>query len=101
MMQKDSVIFSSRNDRSGNKPWLAFCILACLAALIFFALEAAKPTPPVAASATLTEFSAERAMPHLFKIAQQPHPIGTAENAKVRAYLARFWRCVKRTKCAE
>ncbi len=74
-------------DAVKNKTWLGLFILACLTALILFALEAGKPTAPLAADASLSVFSAERAMPHLFKIAQQPHPIGTPENAKVRAYL--------------
>lgn len=42
-------------------------------------------TPPVVAeSAPATEFSAVRAMRHIPRIAQQPHPSGTAAHAVVR-----------------
>ena len=35
-----------------------------------------------------TAFSAERAMDHVRQIARAPHPTGSAENVRVRAYLA-------------
>ncbi len=45
------------------------------------------PPRPAAASAPLTEFSAERALKHLTVIAQRPHPVGTAEHEAVRNYI--------------
>jgi len=46
--------------------------------------------PPEAAPATApaTEFSAFRAMAHVAEIAQRPHPVGSADHARVRDYLA-------------
>ena len=41
----------------------------------------------VPASAPATEFSAERALAHVRAIAQRPHPIGSADNARVREYV--------------
>lgn len=41
----------------------------------------------VPARAPATEFSAERAMEHIRAIAQEPHPVGSPENARVRAYI--------------
>jgi hypothetical protein len=41
----------------------------------------------VPASAPADEFSGERAMEHIRVIAQEPHPIGSSEIAKVRAYI--------------
>lgn len=70
-----------------NHSWIAYVLLTALLALVWYSLEAGKPSAPLAADAPLSAFSAERAMPHLFQIAQQPHPVGTAENARVRAYL--------------
>ena len=67
--------------------WLHFFVILSLLVLVLTALEVGKPTSPVAADAKSSDFSAPRAMPHLFKIAQNPHPIGTPENAEVRAYL--------------
>ncbi|SEG14432.1 Peptidase family M28 [Nonomuraea solani] len=51
-------------------------------ALLAFAPPAARGTDAPAA-----EFSAARAAAHLGQIAQRPHPLGTPDNARVRAYL--------------
>jgi Peptidase family M28 len=48
---------------------------------------ASRPPAPVPASAPATEFSAERAMAHVREIAQRPHPIGSADHARVREYV--------------
>jgi Zn-dependent M28 family amino/carboxypeptidase len=42
---------------------------------------------PVPASAPPTEFSSGRALEHVRAIAQEPHPMGSAENAAARDYL--------------
>jgi hypothetical protein len=46
-----------------------------------------EPPAPIPASAPPTEFSAERAFAHVREIAQRPHPIGSADNARVRDYI--------------
>jgi Zn-dependent M28 family amino/carboxypeptidase len=45
------------------------------------------PPAPVPAGAPASEFSAERAMAHVEEIAQRPHPVGSADHARVREYL--------------
>lgn len=45
------------------------------------------PPPVVPDSAPATEFSASRAFEHLKVIAREPHPTGSAANARVRDYL--------------
>jgi hypothetical protein len=59
--------------------------------IIFFAVAIAlwQMVPPnaIPITAPLTEFSADRAMPHLKAIAQAPHPIGSAAHTAVREYL--------------
>src|SRR5438105_3291412 len=62
---------------------VVFAVLG-LAAL---ALQATRPPTPRGPDTAPAEFSAARAMPWLSRIAQQPHPVGTAANAAVRAYL--------------
>lgn len=54
---------------------------------IVFAERVSRPPVAVPESAPLTAFSAERAMKHVFAIAERPHPIGSAEHDRVRDYL--------------
>lgn len=42
---------------------------------------------PVGADAPATAFSAERAMADVRELAQRPHPVGSADHARVRLYL--------------
>lgn len=46
-----------------------------------------QPRRVVPATAPATEFSAERALQHVREIARAPHPVGSAEHARVRDYL--------------
>ncbi len=46
-----------------------------------------QPPAPKGTDTPLTEFSAERAMEHVRKIATQPHAVGSAANARVREML--------------
>ena len=46
-----------------------------------------KPPDAGVINAPLTEFSSARAIKHLEVIAQQPHPVGSAEQVKVRDYI--------------
>ncbi len=55
--------------------------------LTIFALRSLVPPAALPASAALSVFSAERAVDHLKAIAREPHPTGSAENARVRDYI--------------
>ena len=50
-------------------------------------VRASRPPAPVAANAPATVFSAERALRHVRVVAQRPHPIGSPDAARVRAYV--------------
>jgi hypothetical protein len=59
-----------------------------LALIVASAVRYANRVPtPVPASAPKTEFSAERAMAHVRRMAQVPHPSGTYAHARVSAYV--------------
>jgi hypothetical protein len=59
-------------------------VLGAFAAVSLLALEPLEPRP---ASAPANEFSAERVFSHVERIAERPHPVGSAANAEVRDYL--------------
>ncbi|MEO8452657.1 MAG: M28 family peptidase, partial [Gemmatimonadota bacterium] len=59
-------------------------LIALSAALI---IRANRTPAPRSAGGPATEFSAERAMRHVRAMAERPHPTGSADNARVRAYL--------------
>ncbi len=61
--------------------WIAVALVAALAIWL------ERPPAPVPASASPTEFSAERALQHVRAIAQAPRPIGSAAHAAARAYI--------------
>ncbi len=48
-----------------------------------------RPSAPMGADATTTEFSAGRAAEHVAATSRAPHPTGSSENARVRDYLVR------------
>src|ERR1700730_3253682 len=64
-------------------------ILAVIALAVFVALGLLPPRlpDPVPATAPANEFSSERALKHVAAIAQQPHPVGSSANEKVRLYI--------------
>ena len=62
-------------------------LLLALAGAIVLAIIATTPPGPAPASAPADTFSAERAMADIRAFARVPHPTGSPENAKVRAYL--------------
>ncbi len=62
---------------------LIFALLIAIALAIF----ATTPPEAVSADAPAEEFSAARAMEDIRVIAAEPHPTGSAANAKVREYL--------------
>ncbi len=61
-------------------------LLAVLAGVGVLAVLAFRPPAPVA-DAPPGEFAAGRAEQHLRAVAQRPHPIGSADNERVRDYL--------------
>ncbi len=60
-------------------------ILAIILAIA--AIQKSGPPAVVGAGAPAMDFSAARAMPDLREIAARPHPLASAENARVRGYL--------------
>ena len=56
---------------------------------LVLAIVGTTPQPAKSLDAARAGFSAERAMVHVRKIADQPHPTGTVANSDVRAYLVR------------
>lgn len=67
-------------------PRLGFVILVLLGALALAVASTQAPAPRSAA-APRDQFSAERAMFDIRHMARAPHPVGTAEHERVRAYL--------------
>ena len=61
-------------------------VVALLGALVL-AIMGTTPPPPRDSRADAASFSAGRAMRDVREIARSPHPTGSAENARVRAYL--------------
>ena len=62
--------------------------LICIATLaILLAILGTTPPTPEPNDHAADAFSSGRAMHHVRIIAAEPHPTGTQENAKVRAYL--------------
>ncbi len=57
--------------------------------LTIAAIQKSGPPAVVSAGAPATDFSAARAMPDLREIAAEPHPLASAANARVRAYLTK------------
>src|SRR6185436_10161505 len=73
-----------------TKPGLSLLILCFLLAL--FSVMSDSPPAPVDNSAPDTVFSARRAYRYLEEITKAPHSCGTAENKRVREYIAGEWR---------
>ena len=73
---------------AGRGAWLGvLTVLLAIAAAVALALQQFVPPAIVPADTPPTRFSAGHAMPHLEVIAREPHPVGSAANARVRAYL--------------
>ena len=67
--------------------WRGPATAALLLAACIFASSRTGQTRPVPANAGEAEFSSARAMVTLVEIARAPHPTGSPEHARVRAYL--------------
>lgn len=74
-----------------RKVW---ALLVALAGAVVLAVVATTPPGPVGADAPADVFSAARAMVDDRAIARAPHPTGSAENARVRAYLVGRLRAI-------
>ena len=59
----------------------------CILAVGWLAIALSAPRGVAPASAPAAQFSAERAMRHIREIARAPHPVGSADHARVRDYL--------------
>ncbi len=62
-------------------------LVGSLAAALLIAVLTLQVPAPVGTDAPATDFSAGRAMVDVREIAQRPHPIGSADHARVRAVL--------------
>ncbi len=62
-------------------------LFAALFGAALLAVCATTPPPPLPADAPAAAFSATRAMADVSEIARAPHPTGSADNARVRAWL--------------
>lgn len=62
----------------------AFLCSLCIIFVSVYRLHSANVVP---ASASLTEFSADRAIEHLAVLANKPHPVGSEEHARVGEYI--------------
>lgn len=72
----------------GKTHWSqSLVILGIILFAVAIALWQLVPPNVVPATASLTEFSADRAMPALKVISQAPHPIGSATHTAVQEYL--------------
>ncbi|ATE66629.1 M20/M25/M40 family metallo-hydrolase [Rhizorhabdus dicambivorans] len=63
-------------------------LAAALTGALLWAILAVMPPAPLGAGAPATAFSATRALADIKAMARAPHPVGSAENARVRGYLA-------------
>ncbi|HEY5759179.1 MAG TPA: M20/M25/M40 family metallo-hydrolase [Steroidobacter sp.] len=63
-------------------------LLACIGIAVLLAALALRTPAPRPATVPTTLFSAERAMQDVRVIAQRPHPIGSADAARVRDFIA-------------
>ncbi|PVY44069.1 M20/M25/M40 family metallo-hydrolase [Pontibacter virosus] len=71
-----------------KRPYLvALFLLIALVGLSVYSVSLMSPPEALPADAPDTEFSAERAMAHVRKVASQPHAMGTAGHAEARRYL--------------
>lgn len=73
-----------------NAPRALIIRLTTLALLIgtsVLALRQLSAPPPLPVSASVSDFSAARALKHIERIARAPHPVGSSEHAAVRDYI--------------
>ncbi|HEY0599189.1 M20/M25/M40 family metallo-hydrolase [Brevundimonas sp.] len=66
-----------------------FWLTGSLALALLIGVASLQVPKPAGADAPATAFSAERAMADVRELAQRPHPVGSADHARVRAVLLR------------
>ncbi|MBI2262838.1 MAG: M20/M25/M40 family metallo-hydrolase [Caulobacterales bacterium] len=66
-----------------------YWLVGALALALLIGVAALQVPSPVGAGAAPTAFSAERAMADVRELAQRPHPVGSADHARVRDVLLR------------
>jgi hypothetical protein len=71
--------------KPGSAAALTFLLIVALAGAVVL-LD--RPPAPLPEDAPEGAFSAARAMAHVRRVAERPHPTGSADNARVREYLA-------------
>ncbi|MBW8303036.1 MAG: peptidase M20, partial [Brevundimonas sp.] len=64
-----------------------FWLVGSLALALLVGVLSLQVPPPAGADAPADEFSAERAMADVRELAQRPHPVGSADHARVRLFL--------------
>ncbi|HYC98108.1 M20/M25/M40 family metallo-hydrolase [Brevundimonas sp.] len=64
-------------------------LVGSLALALLIGVVSLQVPAPVDADASATAFSAERAMADVREIARRPHPVGSADHARVQAFLLR------------
>jgi hypothetical protein len=69
-------------------------VVALIVLCALIVRRAAEPPAPLPASAPAAAFSADRALVHVREIAQRPHPVGSADHARVREYILRQLRAL-------
>nr|QEO74514.1 acetylornithine deacetylase [uncultured bacterium] len=73
--------------RTGTGSLGEVALFLLLVGLALVAVYRMSPPSVVSSQAPATDFSSERAMQHLKVITEQPHPVGSSEHARVRAYI--------------
>jgi Peptidase family M28 len=67
-----------------DRRWPAWVAALAAVAVAWFAIQAQNPPPPVSDVKVTTQFSAAFAQKQVEAIARAPHPMGSAESARVR-----------------
>lgn len=67
--------------------WMGLLAFSLIALLVCLIVAQHRPPQALPADAPPSQFSAERALKDLRVIAERPHPIGSAEHAKVRDHI--------------
>ena len=83
---RSSLSSPMRSPRRGPR-LPSFVVLILLVGFTLAGLLMGGPPDAVPASAPATEFSSARAMAHVAQIGQRPHPVGSADHARVRDYV--------------
>lgn len=84
-----AVVPASPSTRARSRALHSLLTFLFLALIAFLAVYRLNPPAAVPENAPPTEFSSARAMSHIGSIARAPHPLGSAEHAAVRDYIAK------------